>query len=249
MNLSKFNKELSKRISLAKRYENKGNIKQAIELWLEISDLTLKVSKARGLEPSYRNMLIQKTEQIIEHVKELKSPSPRQKTVNIEAENKSIKHEPLSDDEMIKELPDVKNLKKIEAIGKEERKEKRGEERENKDFSNPKKMNSVDNNSEIENISQGFQEIEAPEDFKIITPHDPEYVEKQMNKEVDMNIFKNKSKSKANIDQDDRSKIQKSSNDKITLDEEDKKGNVICFACGNENPPGSKICKECGTKL
>ena len=249
MNLSNFNKELSKRISLAKRYENKGNIKQAIELWLEISDLTLKVSKARGLEPSYRNMLIQKTEQIIEHVKSLKNPSPPQKTVNIDAEKKSIKKKSPSDDEMIKELPDVKDLKKIEGTGQKESKEKKDEEKKNKDFTNPKEMNGWDNNSEIEDISEGFQEIEAPEDFKIITPHDPEYVEKQMNKEVDMNIFKNNSKSKAKIDQDNKRKIQKSSNDKITLDEENKKGNVICFACGNENPPGSKICKECGTEL
>jgi ribosomal protein L40E len=73
MDIAKFNQELAKRVSKARSFEKSNNIKSAIDSWVSIADLVLTVSKTPNLPFSYKSMLITKSEQILEHVKLLKS--------------------------------------------------------------------------------------------------------------------------------------------------------------------------------
>ena len=73
MDVAKFNQELAKRVSKAQSFEKSNNIKSAIDSWISIADLVLSVSKTPNLPYSYKSMLIKKSEQILEHVKLLKS--------------------------------------------------------------------------------------------------------------------------------------------------------------------------------
>ncbi len=222
MDIKKFNKVLSTKIAKAKSFERNGDLEIAIELWIEISDLTLKASKQPEIDFTYRHMLISKTEQIIDHVKELKNPK---KEVPI-VENEIVQ------DELI-ELPEVKdginpeevNSNQIEVEDFKEDLSQKGNEM-------VKTKHKIIEDSEVKNIPNGIKEIEPSKDFKIITPHDPNYVEKieKLSKEVDMNAYK---KPKGNA----------SSQDKILGDKR------ICFACGAILPPKAEICTECGTKL
>ena len=222
MDIKKFNKVLSTKIAKAKSFESHGDLEIAIELWIEISDLTLKASKQPDIDFTYRHMLISKTEQIIDHVKELKSPK---KEVAI-VENEIVQ------DEVI-ELPEVK-----EDISATEEKSDNDEiEDFSVDFSQKgnemvKTKHKIIDDSDIKNIPGGIKEIEPAKDFMIITPHDPNYVEKmeKLSKEVEMNAYKKPK--------------EESSNKRDVLG--DKR---ICFACGAILPPKAEICTECGTKL
>ncbi len=73
MDVAKFNQELAKRVSKARSFEKSNDIKNAIDSWVSIADLVLSVSKTPNLPFSYRSMLINKSEQILEHIKLLKS--------------------------------------------------------------------------------------------------------------------------------------------------------------------------------
>ena len=72
MNIELFNKELSNKVARAKNFEKQGKIKSAIDAWVEVSDMSLKFSKSRGIDSSFRNMLLKRTEEILEHIKILK---------------------------------------------------------------------------------------------------------------------------------------------------------------------------------
>ena len=222
MDIKKFNKVLSTKIAKAKSFESHGDLEIAIELWIEISELTLKASKQPGLDFTYRHMLISKTEQTIDHVKELKSPK---------------KEVPIMEDVIIQEeiieVPETKG----EIESEEAKSNKIEDEGFTVDFSD-KKNESVEINhkiiedSDVKNIPDGIKEIEPSKDFKIITPHDPSHVEKmeKLSKEVDINIYK---KPKGGP----------------SKEEEDPGDKRICFACGTILPPNIKTCTECGTKL
>ena len=96
------------------------------------------------------------------------------------------------------------------------------------------------NDSEFKNIPKGFKEIEAPKDFKIIAPHDEDFVNKILNMDVDMSVFKHE-------EQEDSSQKLDGSR---TPFEPSKNGNSeFCFACGAEVSPNQKKCPSCGTKL
>ncbi|MCK4687784.1 MAG: hypothetical protein KAT66_06625, partial [Candidatus Lokiarchaeota archaeon] len=73
MDISKFNKELGTKIAIAKSLEKSNEITAAIKLWVEISEMTLRFSKSQNLDFSFKNMLIKKTEGLIQHIKNLKS--------------------------------------------------------------------------------------------------------------------------------------------------------------------------------
>ena len=73
MDITKFNKELKTRVSLARSYERRNEIDSAIKLWLEISEMALKFSKSRNIDARYKNMLLNRTKGIIEHIKSLKA--------------------------------------------------------------------------------------------------------------------------------------------------------------------------------
>ena len=73
MDITKFNKNLAEKVAKANAYEKNNRIQDAIDSWVEISEMALKDSKTPNLDFSYRSMIIKKAQQIIEHIKELKT--------------------------------------------------------------------------------------------------------------------------------------------------------------------------------
>jgi ribosomal protein L40E len=115
MDVAKFNHELAKRVSKAQSFEKSNNIKDAIDSWVSIADLVLSVSKTPNLPFSYKSMLIQKSEQILEHIKFLKS-------------------------KIVKKPKKIEQPKPIEPVGSEVKKEKRVETK--SESSKPKEKKS-----------------------------------------------------------------------------------------------------------
>ena len=72
MDISKFNQELAYKVAKANGLEKNNRVKEAIKVWIEITEMVLKMSKLPKLEFSFRSMLIERTEQIIKHIKDLK---------------------------------------------------------------------------------------------------------------------------------------------------------------------------------
>ncbi|MBA7542338.1 hypothetical protein ES705_34659 [subsurface metagenome] len=73
MDITKFNKKLAEKVAKANAYEKNNRIQDAIDTWVEISEMALNASKTPNLDFSYRSMIIKKAQQIIEHIKELKA--------------------------------------------------------------------------------------------------------------------------------------------------------------------------------
>jgi hypothetical protein len=220
MDIAKFNQILSSKIAKAKSYESHDDTDTAIKIWLEISDITLKASKQPNLDFSYRHMLITKTEQIMNHIKQLKAPKKK-------AEEKIISKEINSQELEIKnvktELERIPNKSESDHSLKNIKKEITP----NLDLENLSEKTNIKDTSDL------FKEIDAPKDFKIVTPHDPKYVEKvkKLSENADMGIFK----------RNNENELKKNA---VPADNK-----IICFACGAQLPPNSKVCTECGSKL
>ena len=71
MDITKFNKTLKSKVALAKSYEKNDEINLAIKLWLEITEITLNFSKSQSIDTVYKNMLITRTKNILDHIKNL----------------------------------------------------------------------------------------------------------------------------------------------------------------------------------
>lgn len=199
MDIQKFNEELAKRVNKAHYHEKSNNIKEAIASWVSIADLVLKVSKTPNLPFSYKSMLIKKSEQILEHIKVLKRKIELKQSKKIETPK-----------EIEPNIQDVKTPAKVEKMAK-----------------SPAPI-SEEKEQKFEDIPEGFTEIEATKDFKIITPHDEAYLDKLLSMDHD------------NINLDDNSGV------KFISRNENKS---FCFACGAEILSNSKLCPQCGTKL
>ncbi|MFX0186683.1 MAG: hypothetical protein ACFE8A_02995 [Candidatus Hodarchaeota archaeon] len=224
MDISKFNQELSIKVAKARSYEKQNDMKNAVQLWIEISEMTIAASKTAGLDFSYRNMLITKTQQILDHIKELKSPRKEEiiieniknkEEISIEQKPLEIeKTEPLILDETEKINQPLKNSEKVASKG-------------------------LDGDNWVEKLkfdskAKGILEISAPKDFKIITPHDPNYVDKmkELSEKLDTRVPNNH-----------ENQEKKDENAEIGRD------HVICFACGAKLARNTKICSYCGTEL
>ena len=195
MDVAKFNQELAKRVSKAQSFEKSNDIKNAIDTWVSIADLVLRVSKTPNLPFSYKSMLIQKSEQILEHIKLLQGKI-------VKKPKKIEQPKPIQ-----KEISEVKKERSVE---------KKGE------ISQP-----TQKKSEFDNIPKGFKEIEAPKDFKIVTPHDEAYLDKLLSMHDENDMIKTSPK-----------EIPKRNEEKS-----------FCFACGAEVSPNARVCPQCGTKL
>ncbi len=223
MDIAKFNKELGTTIAKAKSYEKHNDIEAAIEIWIKVSEMTIRASKNPQLDASFRHMLISRTEQIIEHIKNLKSPKVEE----------IIEEEIISPEDIIQEPEVIEIINDLESkstkINHNEPLIDKPNNIEPSGLNDDNWFEKADDNK----LSEGFKEIEPSRDFKIITPHDPFYVEKMKNlsEDVDMSIFKKQEEKPADQEKDN-------SGDK-----------VICFACGALLPPNTEICKDCGTKL
>ncbi len=225
MDITKFNKELGTKIAIAKSLEKSNEITAAIKLWVEISEMTLRFSKSQNLDFSFKNMLIKKTEGLIQHIKNLKSgkiiedisgeeiepkveETPDQEIIDAVSSEKSYSEDFLTDDEEVSKEIESKDVKFIE-------------------------------DSELKNLPDGFKEIQPKKGFKIITPHDNNYVKKVLKKDIDMSIFTPKKGENG----------QTQNQGKIELEQPKDNNKVICFACGAELPAKTKICPDCGTTI
>ncbi|MFW9947283.1 MAG: hypothetical protein ACFFDX_10700 [Candidatus Odinarchaeota archaeon] len=219
MDIAKFNKELGYRVAKATGFENNNKINKAIDEWIEISEMVIRASKTPNLEFSFRSMLIEKTKQIIEHIKSLKLKlAGERKLAIIEKVTNAQEEVEVSDNNIESRIDSTK----FEVTPEEEIEEE----------SLTKKEPEVVERSEFKNLPKGFKEIKAPEEFKIITPHDKNYVKKiTAEDKTDGSISKHSREGK---------KSKNKSSDQ-------NKGN--CFACGEQVKVGTKICPHCGTIL
>ena len=227
MDLSAFNKELGNKIARAKALERNSNVNAAIALWLEISEMALKFSKSRNLNVSFKNMIINRTQGIFKHVKNLKASQHEEEHI-------------FDDVQTQEETPLVEPPLEIVKPEKSGISEQNSPENNQRD--SPVTDHNIVENSEFKNIPKGFKEIHISEEFKIITPHDENYVKKtlsQVEKRIDSIPKKKEIKDKKFQPTEERFEFEQPENGQI----------LICFACGSENSIDIKICKSCGTKL
>jgi hypothetical protein len=232
MDIAGFNKILSTKIRSANLFEKEYNITQAVKLWLEVSEMTLNASKNPKLDVAFRSMLIRKTEQIVAHIKELKSRVSISQDYQMPME--IARQESLSDkDTNAIDIPSTSNkiLETSEEI---------------KDSSNITEPKIIQE-SDIENLPIGFKEIESSKDFKIITPHDSTIVKKRLEQADKMDEFFKSTAKKAPQEPPKTESTPQSAS--IKLEPFSDEGNLVCFACGTQNPKNSEKCKDCGTKL
>ncbi|TFG17112.1 MAG: zinc ribbon domain-containing protein [Promethearchaeota archaeon] len=229
MDISKFNQELAYKVAKANGLEKHQRVEEAIKIWIEITEMVIKMSKLPKLDFSFRSMLIEKTEQIIKHIKDLKQISSR--SIKNQSQEPVIKSPTKSTENLIEKVPSKNNESKIKlspSIHKQNSHEISQTEK--------KTMKFIESD-DIKNIPKGFKEIETSNDFTIITPHDKEYVEKILSQDIDMSIFKHQKSDIESITE------QRAQNDRDNTDK------LVCFACGIEVPLGTKNCPNCGTKL
>jgi len=227
MDISKFNKELGIKIARAKGLERNDNIKAAIELWLEISEMALRFSKSRNLDASFKNMIINRTQGIFKHVKNLKA--------NQIMKEPFIEKKETLEANSLEKSPLEQNSHKSEIFLKPEAQKK------NLIKHSPKK-NDIINDSDLKNLPKGFKELKTSDQFKIITPHDEDYVEKHLSQDKTMRI----SSPKKEVETEEIHPIEE---ERLEFDQPENRDNLICFACGSENPISAKICKNCGISL
>jgi hypothetical protein len=229
MDIAKFNKEISYKIAKANGLEKINKYQEAVDLWLEISEITLRVSKTPNLEFSYKSMLIDKTKQMIEHIKNLKQKLISQRRVAQYIEKTPISQ--VSNSELRTKPTIIENKVKFAADSTSEF------SIESEPFVTPDNNEvKVVKSSDIKNLPIGFKEIEPSKEFKILTPHDKDYVEKLIGLDHNKDPSKQEEKDLP---------LPK----KIEPDPTSDKSNIICFACGSEISSKSKKCPTCGTDL
>ncbi|GAG63255.1 unnamed protein product, partial [marine sediment metagenome] len=158
MDIAKFNQELSYKINKANGLEKHNKVQESVDLWLEICDMTLRVSKTPNLEFSYKSMLIDKTKQMINHIKNLKQKLISQRRDAQHTEQKPIRQsidseittEPTQNETILKHMSNSisENSNESEVIITPD------------DIEEVK----VVENSDIKNLPIGFTEIETTEE-------------------------------------------------------------------------------------
>ena len=228
MDITQFNKELGMKIAIAQRFEKKGDIKAAIQEWVDISEMTINFSKSPKIDVSFKNMIINRTKGIFIHIKELKAGQFKEKIYRDDLKYLEEEPEPEVPQEMVLDGETIMQEKQVNQNSIL-----------NSTINNKSKMTE---DSEFKELPKGFKEIQPPEDFKIITPHDKDFVEKQRAKAEESVMFKPKK-------QEPSEKVTKPA-DRIDLEQPKDDKSLICFACGyDKNAINDKVCKNCGTEL
>ncbi|MHA1913918.1 MAG: hypothetical protein ACW986_05295 [Promethearchaeota archaeon] len=221
MDITKFNKELKVKVSLAKSFEKRNEINSAIKLWLEISEMALQFSKSRNIEARYKYMLLNRTKGIIEHIKSLKSGQIEK---NLFEEEDFDHPEDIRDENFPKD-----GETKVVVPSEDQLKEELPKE------SEEGKIDEIVEDSYVKNLPDGFKELKTSSDFTIVTPHDEEYVKKHLAQYRDSSKLNQQNENKIRADRFEK-----------PFDE----GVLICFACGyDKNSKNAKVCKNCGIKL
>jgi len=230
MDIAKFNQELSYKINKANGLEKHNKVQEAVDLWLEICDMTLRVSKTPNLEFSYKSMLIDKTKQMINHIKNLKQKLISQRRVTQRTEKKPIQQSAYSEikTEQTQNETTVKSVSNSVSENSNE----------SETFTTQEDIKEVKavKNSDIENLPIGFTEIETTEEFKIITPHDKDHIKKIQSQDHSLDFSK-------------REKKDLPLPKRIEPDTPIDASNITCFACGSEISSKSSKCPTCGTEL
>ncbi len=230
MDIAKFNQDLSYKINKANGLEKHNKVQEAVDLWLEICDMTLRVSKTPNLEFSYKSMLIDKTKQMISHIKNLKQKLISQRRVAQRIEQKPVRQ--IIDSE-VKTEPTQNEI--IFKPASNSVSENSNESETSITPDDIKEAKPVKNN-DIKNLPIGFTEIETNEEFKIITPHDKDHIKKIQEQDHSLDFSK-------------REKKDLPLPKKIEPDPPINASNIICFACGSEISSKSSKCPTCGTDL
>jgi ribosomal protein L40E len=244
MDISKFNKTLAEKVARANRYEKQNDLQNAIKAWVEISEMALKATKAPHIDSSYRNMLIKKTQQIINHIKSLKLKLT----------------EPARTEKVVKEsTPKERIVENLEPVETTEEVETQPQETGDLNAADADRIKSetkalgeikIIENSDFKNMPQGFKEIKPPEKFKTITPYDENQIKKRLSQEPDMDIFQQqKSEESKSSEESSHDKTGPPVPTRIELAQSKDGSKTNCFACGAELPPNSKTCPICGTNL
>jgi len=230
MDIAKFNQELSYKINKANGLEKHNKVQEAVDLWLEICDMTLRVSKTPNLEFSYKSMLIDKTKQMINHIKNLKQKLISQRRVTQRTEKKPIQQSAYSEikTEQTQNETTVKSVSNSVSENSNE----------SETFTTQEDIKEVEavKNSDIENLPIGFTEIETTEEFKIITPHDKDHIKNIQSQDHSLDFSK-------------REKKDLPLPKRIEPDPPIDASNITCFACGSEISSKSSKCPTCGTEL
>ncbi len=151
-----FNEKLKDLIDKAKGYDNLKNYKKSIKAWIEISEFCLKFAGDPKIDITYKNMLVKKIRNIINHVKSLKLKMQQKEQRIIELEEKKISA-------LIDDLPET-------PIGEPEALNSSVDNGTIKDdiISSDQKVKSV---QELKKIPNGFKQIKPRKyDFKTIIP-------------------------------------------------------------------------------
>lgn len=151
-----FNEKLKDLVDKAKGYDNLKNYKKSIKAWIEISEFCLKFAGDPKIDITYKNMLVKKIRNIINHVKSLKLKMQQKEQKIIELEEKKISA-------LIYDLPEP-------PIGEPEALDSSVDNGTIKDdiISSDQKVKSI---QELKNIPNGFKQIKAKTyDFKTIIP-------------------------------------------------------------------------------
>ncbi len=229
MDINLLNKLLKEKIRKATLYEKQQETKQAIKLWIEVSEIALNASKNPKLDIAFRTMLMNKAEQIIERIKQLKAPSTKLPVFHEEEIEPETTHiaDPsanISESSVLIESSKPSDDTSIKA----------------------NKYDIIDDDS-LSNMPEGFKEVKPSTDFKILTPHDKEYVKKRLEEDVGMSVFQKKDNiGDLNELNDPTPNV---SHPSIELDAPTDDSKVVCFACGREQPSSNKECENCGVSL
>ncbi|MCK4280921.1 MAG: hypothetical protein KAX10_02305 [Candidatus Lokiarchaeota archaeon] len=151
-----FNEKLKDLVDKAKGYDNLKNYKKSIKAWIEISEFCLQFTKNPKMDITYKNMLVKKIRNIINHVKSLKLKMQQKEQRIIELEEDKIStlindlpETPTSDPETLDSSVDNGTIK-------------------DDIISSDQKVKSV---QESKNIPNGFKQIKPKKfDFKTIVP-------------------------------------------------------------------------------
>lgn len=228
MDIIQFNKELGKKIAIAQRFEKKGDIQTAIQQWVDISQMALNFSKSPKISASFKNMIINRTKGIFAHIRNLKA--------NLFKEEISTEDTETPEEVLVEEIqPQLFQKEKFPSH------EKELDEHQVINSSNNNKPKIIED-SDLKSLPKGFKEIKTTQEFKIITPHDKDFVNKQYTKAEELDMFKLK---KQEISEEDPQPTTS-----IDFEELQNSKNLICFACGyDKNTLNDKKCKNCGTDL
>ncbi|UCC21060.1 MAG: hypothetical protein JSV62_07225 [Promethearchaeota archaeon] len=228
MDITRFNKELANKITTAKRHEKSGDFKLAVKLWLEISEMAIKLSKNQELEASFRNMLMNRVKGIFEHIKILKSGG------RVDKQYIEKVHSPQEIDYIDYSVEDIQS--ENVSLQAQESSEIMAES-----SNNGGNLKIIENDN-LKNLPKGFKEIETSEDFEIITPHDKDFLKKQLDKALDSDYFKK--------GKEEGSRENSETQEKLDFEKPKDLNIRICFACGyDKNLIKDKSCRNCGTNL